>query len=628
MKNNDFDFINEKFNEAKIDVPKELDEKVNKALIGAKQKRIKVHQTTWFKTTVSLAACLVLFVSALFVINNQNANEKTLPAVSNKDAFTTFKSYEELQSYIKKNSQRDDSKYGFLFKSSTDKLAVDESISSTVPVDTATTYIQEIGVDEADIIKTYKDCIYTVSNDYYVGDDDYLPVVNITRVNGKNTEKIAKISFDKGYNLQEIYVFDDILVAIENQGFYGSYYLRGIDGSRDNESKTAVVTYDISNPEKPEKINTFIQSGNYSTSRIIKNNLYLVTNYGVNYDHRVSGAHYAPFVCKNGGEKKNISFDDIAYQPNSNSNDYVVVSAFDVKKGKQLGKTKALIGWGMNAYCSLNNLYVYSGVFNGGDETEIAKISLDNGVEFKNIATVKGYVDNQYSFSEKDGKLCVFTSVNGEESSKNDENFLYILDENLKEIYKSTPFAKGESIKAVKYVKDFAYVITYEETDPLFIIDLKDVKNPVFKGEVKITGFSEMLIDVGDNMLLGIGHSTHYGKEAGMEITDGIKFALFDVSNPNAPKVLDSKEYKGYSTDLFYNPKCLTVNNTDGTYSLPFYDDYGKIGALMMSVKDKKIIENKNQKFDAQGYNSRISFVDSTYYFVDVENADVTSFEF
>lgn len=634
MKNNDFDFINEKFNEAKIDIPKELDDKVEEKLKNATPKIIKFNQKTWFKTTVSLVASLALFVSALTFINGKTTENKVVPSVSTTptaSAFDTFESYDELQAYIKKNTKKDVSLYGLMYKSSTDKLAVDEElnedVSSDTSVDNAQTYIQEKGVDEADVIKTYKGYIYTVSNDYDDENYVYLPIVNITKTMGKATEKASTIKLDKGYNVQEIYVYDDTLVAIETKGFYGSYYYDGLKSGDNDKSLTKAVVYDVSNPEQPKKLNSFTQSGNYSNSRMINDNLYLVTNYGIYYDRFISSEEYAPFVCKNDGENQTVSCNDIAYQPNSSSNDFVVVSAFDVQKGKQTGKTKAMLGWGMDVYCSLNNLYVYCSSFNAGEETEIAKISLDDGVDFVEKTSVKGSVESSYSFSENNGKLCVFTTVYNYDDNGRDKNYLYVLDENLKQIYKSKSFAENESIKAVKYIGDYAYVITYEQTDPLFVIDLKNVENPVFMGEVKISGFSEMLVDVGDNMLLGIGYSTHYGKEVGMEVTDGLKFALFDVSNPNEPKVLDSKEYKGYSSDVFYNPKALTVNANHGTYSVPFYDDYGKNGALVVSIKDKKIVENKNIKFSAEGYDVRISFVDDFYYLVDVENADVIPFK-
>lgn len=55
-------------------------------------------------------------------------------------------------------------------------------------------------------------------------------------------------------------------------------------------------------------------------------------------------------------------------------------------------------------------------------------------------------------------------------------NSLYILDENLKEVGKVEGIAKGEKIYSVRYVGNKAYVVTFKTMDPLFVIDLSDVK--------------------------------------------------------------------------------------------------------------------------------------------------------
>lgn len=629
MKNNDFDFINEKFNEAQINVPNELDKKVEAKLEKATPKIIKFGQKAWMKTTISLVASLAVFISALTFINSKAGDKPVIPTVSKTptaSAFTTFESYDELKKYVKNNT--DDRNYTLFSygEKSSDALeyTVDQDSTEVADNSNAQTYIQELGVDEADIIKTYKGYIFVATEDYSDASSDYLSVINVIKTNGDSAENVHQIQIKKGYSAYEIYVYNDTLVVISSK-LYSNY-----KGVNDNMGfVTMAEVYDISNPEKPKSLHSFEQSGSYISSRMIGDNLYLVTNYGIRYSKLiVNEEEYAPYVCKDDGKREAVACTDIAYQEGSTSNEYVVASAFDVKKNKQTGTTKAMIGWGADVYCSLKNLYVYSNEYFGAEAgTAIAKLSLDNGVEFVNKATVKGSVESQYSFSERNGKLCVFTTANNYDEDGIDKNYLYVLNEDLKEIYKSKAFAETESIKTVKYIGNYAYVITYEQTDPLFVIDLSNVEKPVFMGEVKISGFSEMLVDVGDNMLLGIGQSTHYGKEVDMEVTDGLKLALFDVSNPSEPKVLDSKTYRGYTSDTFYNPKALTVNKNDGTYSIPFFNDYGKAGALIISVKDKEIKENLNRKFDTDGYNIRVSFVDDFYYFVDVNQGIAIPFQ-
>ena len=79
------------------------------------------------------------------------------------------------------------------------------------------------------------------------------------------------------------------------------------------------------------------------------------------------------------------------------------------------------------------------------------------------------------------------------------------------------------------------YVVTFEQTDPLYTVDLSDPENPVTTGELKIPGYSAYLHPVADGRLLGIGQA---GTESGT-IT-GAQASLFDVADPEQPERLDA----------------------------------------------------------------------------------------
>jgi uncharacterized secreted protein with C-terminal beta-propeller domain len=148
-------------------------------------------------------------------------------------------------------------------------------------------------------------------------------------------------------------------------------------------------------------------------------------------------------------------------------------------------------------------------------------------------------------------------------------NNLYILDSDLKETGKVTGFARNESIKAVRFIGSKAYVITYEAIDPLFIIDVSDPADPRIEGEVKIDGFSTLLIPISDGRLLGIGHATGDNGYGG-EYDSGLKLALFDISDPSEPKVLDSREFENMSSMAQYDHHALMVNSDAGYFAVPY----------------------------------------------------------
>jgi len=65
---------------------------------------------------------------------------------------------------------------------------------------------------------------------------------------------------------------------------------------------------------------------------------------------------------------------------------------------------------------------------------------------------------------------------------------VYVLSSELKELGSVKDLGKTERIYAVRFVQDNAYVVTFRQTDPFYVIDLSSPSNPEMKGELKIPG--------------------------------------------------------------------------------------------------------------------------------------------
>ena len=147
-------------------------------------------------------------------------------------------------------------------------------------------------------------------------------------------------------------------------------------------------------------------------------------------------------------------------------------------------------------------------------------------------------------------------------------NNLYILNNDMKIIGKVEDLAKGELIESVRFVGNMAYVVTFRQTDPLFVIDLNDPKNPTVKGELKIPGFSEYLHPMADGLLVGVGRD---GTSSG---TNGdSKVSLFDVSNPYEPKETVSLSVgngKAFSYSSIGTNHKLFINLSETEFAVPF----------------------------------------------------------
>lgn len=87
----------------------------------------------------------------------------------------------------------------------------------------------------------------------------------------------------------------------------------------------------------------------------------------------------------------------------------------------------------------------------------------------------------------------------------------------------------GETIHGVRFTGDVAYVVTFRQTDPFWVVDLRDPAAPAVVGELEIPGFSAYLHPLTDDRVVGFGPDGN----------GGVAARLFDVGDPTAPSVLD-----------------------------------------------------------------------------------------
>lgn len=631
MKNNDFDFIKAKFDEARVEVPDELDKRVQSKLNNVRPVKIQFRQSTAFKAGISIAACIAVFVMVITTVNVSDIDYRirSNEATTSASSLEKFDSYDKVEKYIKKSQKKERNGYNSVAKGepSPELIQYMESANSTSSKpnsESAETYVQEKGVDEADIIKTSGNDIYYINRSFDEKAGVDTRKVNVIETKNGKSSVANTIDFnDTESIIEDMFVSDEKLVV--NCTSFSSPTVNQKGAAYHNATKA--IVYDISDKENPTEINSFEQSGAYVSSRLVGDVFYIVSSYDISLASTVKD--YIPSTCTGNDEADKLNANDIYYAKNGVGTNYIVVTALDVNTCETVGTTKAVLGCGEDVYSNKDYLYVYGYDLNDKEpNTTIAKISLKDGVKFCDYVKIKGTVNNQYSFAEKDNHLCVFTT---QVIKDKENNYLYVFDSNLKQVYKSEAFASGENIKAVKYVDNYAYVITYENTDPLFIINLSNVKKPKFMGNVEVDGFSSMLVNVGGDQLLGVGYNTYFDDD-NTERTDGLKFVLFDVSDPLEPKVLDERVYRTVSSEAQYNPKALVENKEKGYYAVPVVNDKNtQKGAIVVSVKDGKIVEKENytsklKKSSYGGMNTRVTYVGDYYYLLDNE-LDVSSFK-
>jgi uncharacterized secreted protein with C-terminal beta-propeller domain len=206
------------------------------------------------------------------------------------------------------------------------------------------------------------------------------------------------------------------------------------------------------------------------------------------------------------------------------------------------GPAATVVGAGETVYASTEHLYVTSTAWQEPQaavpmppttSTDIHEFDIRDKVRTGYVGSgrVGGRLLSSFSLSEHDGALRVASTDDATMESA--VTVLQEKDGALAEVGRVGGLGKGERIYAVRFLGDRGYVVTFRQTDPLYVLDLADPSAPAVRGELKINGYSAYLHPIGEHRLLGIGQdATDQGRVQGTQVS------LFDVSDPAAPKRL------------------------------------------------------------------------------------------
>jgi uncharacterized secreted protein with C-terminal beta-propeller domain len=111
----------------------------------------------------------------------------------------------------------------------------------------------------------------------------------------------------------------------------------------------------------------------------------------------------------------------------------------------------------------------------------------------------------------------------------------------------------------VRFIEERGYVVTFRQTDPLYVLDLRDPAAPQVVGELKIPGYSGYLHPIGDDRLLGVGQSggTVGDVDPGRGEANGVQFSLFDIEDPALPRRIDTQTYASGAATAEFDPRAF-----------------------------------------------------------------------
>jgi len=545
-----------------------------------------------FLATVLIISSIPL---SLYLTAPDNTEQAELDIALNK-----FSSYEELKTFLETTSQGSyypfDSRGGQL--KSNDALAIPESQaaapepSETGSTDYSKTNIQVEGVDEADIVKTDGEYIYIVSGG------------NLTIVKAYPPEEakvVSKITLDGG--ITGIFINGDKLAIFHNEytvyPLYDGVELRESSSSAEEKPEnttadeapgvpepityepptTSIKVYDISDKENPVLTRDFSIDGNYFSSRMIGDYVYVVATM---YTFFTETDIALPRIQSN-NETEVIPATDIYYCNFSDTSySFTTIVALNIQNDAQEPTHETIVIGGTSAiYVSQNNIYLtfpdYPWQEDENMKTTIQRIKIEQQtITFEASGEVPGQVLNQFSMDEHNGYFRIATTIYNyswrtfaeEATSKNN---VYVLDMNLNVVGKLEDLAPGEQIYSARFMGDRCYVVTFRNIDPLFVIDLSDPTAPTVLGQLKVTGYSGYLHPYDENHIIGIGKETEYDEKQDFAWYQGVKISLFDVSDVSNPVELAKYEIGDRGTDspILYDHKALLFDKEKNLLVIP-----------------------------------------------------------
>ena len=448
--------------------------------------------------------------------------------------------------------------------------------------DFSTTNIQVTGVDEADIIKNDGKYIYMIKGDTVRIIDAYPP---------NTMGEAAELDFDDEYfRPREMFVKEDQLVVIG--GSWEPYYPVPLNSSIIPPRpwwrgyQTRVYILDITDRSNPREERKVTYDGNYHTSRLIKNHVYLVLNERPNvwiWDDVMRGEDLLPYI-KDGDKEAEpmVGCVDIRYFPGPIWPNYLITTSIPLDDPNGEIDREVFLGSSDNVYASRTHLYVATNEVNYDYYTDwdwrrdrthtlVFKFALeDGGINYIDRGRVPGRILNQFSMDAHIDHFRIATTIDSWDPDHPSSNNVYVLDKEMETVGKIEDIAPGERIFSTRFLGDRLYMVTFRRVDPLFVIDLEDPVNPRILGKLKIPGFSDYLHPYDKNHIIGFGKETEETKE-GLVLMKGFKMALFDVSDVTNPiqKFVEHIGDRGTDSELLRNHKALLFDKEKELLAFP-----------------------------------------------------------
>lgn len=534
--------------------------------------------------------------------------------------------------------ESDDAGAAFDMADSSTASTAGDSAAPVEGVDFSGTNVQELGVDEADIIKTDGTRIFVIA------------AQQLIVVDAVAREVVGTLELPDDIWQGELFLDGDDLLLVSS-GWGGKDALESVNTGSASDTDAASIAIEDSmyggssivriariqlSGDQPSLIGELFVEGDYVSSRAIDGTARVIvrSNPQYNFPFVYPQSEAGEETAENANRAAVLDSDLDSWLPafgiidgNGNTTEtglladcgavhaptefsgFGVLSVINIGVGGDITDhtTTSVLAPGSTVYASTESIYVATQtwpdfrLFDDEDtwervwdarHTSIHRFALSgDDAAYMASGSVAGDIRNQFNLSEHNGHLRVVTTT-GETWDETSETHVRVLretDGELVEVGSVGDMGRGEAVQSVRMVGDVGYVVTFRQIDPFYTLDLSDPENPQVVGELKIPGFSSYLHPIGEGRVLGVGSD---GTDDG-RIT-GSKVSIFDVSNPANPKEVAIWSAPGGWNDVGWEHRSFLWWEAEQMAVVPLttYDEGGHwAGAIVLQVDGTEITE-------------------------------------
>jgi uncharacterized secreted protein with C-terminal beta-propeller domain len=457
----------------------------------------------------------------------------------------------------------------------------------------STTYTLEADVDELDVLKYDGDylyiaptlqarCCFVTPGIATTEDSSFAPPspnqsagirILSTNPNDATAAQVTTIALDEDEYVQGLYINDKQLISIGSTQYFGPYGDQWLGIASWQQQNLSIKVYDTTNIAEPELYWNIGIEGGLVDSRRIDDTLYIISRHTPFFDNiyyypsnqnqadanaqqlaAIQAEDLIPALTINDESRALFTPQDCLLSRDDQNQDYAYpvytsVTAIPLNT-PQNSKSVCFNENSSGIYVSQESLYLSQYRYSEqGAATRIHKFKLNAGnPEYSGSAEINGQLwgpgQSDFRMSERSGLLRVVTTrFTGDQEDSRDHE-LSILSEaseskslaliaSLPNTLRPEEIGKpNEALYGVRFLEDRAYFVTFEQIDPLYVVDLSDPSDPYIAGKLEIPGVSDFLHPVSNDLLLGLGR--------GGPSQQNIKLSLFNITDISNPQALNS----------------------------------------------------------------------------------------